>query len=311
MISLRKLTKHYGGLPALQELDLEVQRGDCFGLIGPNGAGKTTLIRILSTLLEPSDGLAYVDGKEVSEDPVGASSVIGYLPDTFPIYGDLRVWEFLEYYAGCYRVPRRRRMERVEGILDLVDLRGKRDEYARNLSRGMRQRLCLGKTLIHDPKLLLLDEPTSGLDPKARIEFRQLMRELVRLGKTVLISSHVLPELSEFCNSVGIMERGRMVLSGRVDEILARMKPHRTLVLEFLAGEELLLARLQAGGIPGARAWTVEGKKLTVDFDGKDEQLADFHHAVAAQPGVRLLTFTEQRSNLEDIFLKVAAHEVS
>ncbi len=318
MISIRKLAKSYAGVDALRDLDLEIPEGECYGLLGPNGAGKTTLIRILSTLLEPTDGLAYVGGHEVSEHSDRARAILGYLPDTFPVYGELKVSEFLEYYAGCYLVPRRERPARVEAVLELVDLRGKRDELARNLSRGMTQRLCLAKTLIHDPRLLLLDEPTSGLDPKARIEFRQLMKELVRLGKTILISSHVLPELSDFCTAVGIMEKGRMVVSGRVDDILARVQPHRSISLEFLAGLEWVVQRLEAARaapesdpvFAPAKSWSVDGRKLSLAFQGDDEALVALHHAVVAMP-VRLLTFSEHRGNLEDVFLKVAAYEVS
>lgn len=254
MIRARHLTREYDELKALSGLTLDVGQGDCYGLIGPNGAGKTTLLRILATLLLPSDGRAYVGPHEVADDPDGVRSLIGYMPDTLPTLETMTVREVLEYFGRCHAIVGNRLPRRVRDVLELVDLSAKEHSLVSHLSRGMRQRLCLGQTLMHDPQVLLLDEPASGLDPEARIEFRTLMKELRAMGKTIVISSHILTELSDFCNAVGIVEKGRLVLGGRVEDILARMKGTRTLQLDFLGDPGALRAALGPVATPGAVA---------------------------------------------------------
>ena len=223
MIEVRGLTKIYDGLRAVQNLNFNVSAGDIFGFIGPNGAGKTTTIRILATLILPSAGEAWICGQDVVKRPEAVREVMGYMPDHWGVYPDLRVREYLEFFAASYGIPRRERARAVDGVMELTDLGGLSDRLAGALSKGMRQRLCLAKTLIHDPQLLILDEPADGLDPRARIELRELLRELARMGKTVLISSHILTELSDLVTSVGIVERGELLMSGPVDEIVARL----------------------------------------------------------------------------------------
>ena len=221
MIRTTNLQKRYAGLEALRGIDLEVGEGDLYGFIGPNGAGKTTTIRILTTLLEPSGGEAFVDGLSVWQHKDRVRGIIGYLPDSFGVYRDMTVTEYLHFFAAAYGIPSKERRSLVGGLLELTDLSYKAHALIDTLSRGMQQRLGLARTLVHDPKVLVLDEPASGLDPRARIEIREILQELRRMGKTILLSSHILSELGEVCNRVGILERGELVAQGSLEEIMA------------------------------------------------------------------------------------------
>ena len=223
MINIVNLRKEYKGLTAVNDLSLHLNAGDIFGFIGPNGAGKTTTIKMLATLLKPTSGTATINGIDVVEHPEAVRERIGYMPAFFGIYDDMRVWEYLDFFAGAYRLPKAQRPRLINDVLALTDLTIKRDNYVEELSTGMKQRLCLAKTLIHDPKVLLLDEPASGLDPRARIEIKELFKELKAMGKTIIISSHILPELADFCNKVGIIERGQMLIEGDVQDIMAQV----------------------------------------------------------------------------------------
>ena len=214
MIEIRKLTKRFGTLVAVDHLDLEIGAGDIFGFIGPNGAGKTTTMRILVTLMEPTSGFAAVDGLDVTRKGKDVRRRVGYMPDFMGVYDDLKVFEYLEFFAAAFGIEYRRRKAIVEGVLELTDLVSKQSAQVDSLSRGMQQRLGLARVLIHDPKVLILDEPASGLDPRARIEIRELLRELKRMGKTIMISSHILSELEEICDQIGIIERGQLVFGG-------------------------------------------------------------------------------------------------
>src|SRR5437870_3297423 len=207
MIELINFSKRYGDLLAVDKLSMKIERGEIFGFIGPNGAGKSTTIRFLATLLRPTEGEGMIAGHSVTRDPLGVRRVIGYMPDSFGVYDGMRVWEFLDFFAVAYQVPRSRRRQVIGDVLELLDLTHKRDSYVNGLSRGMKQRLCLAKTLVHDPPVLILDEPASGLDPRARLEMKALLKELQAMGKTILISSHILSELADTCTSVGIIER--------------------------------------------------------------------------------------------------------
>ncbi len=223
MIETKQLTKHYGDLAALSDLTLEIRQGDIFGFIGPNGAGKTTTMRILATLLEPTSGQATIDGLDVTRKGKDVRRRVGYMPDFMGVYDDLKVFEYLEFFAAAFDIPAAKRQAIVEGVLELTDLQSKKHATVDSLSRGMQQRLGLARVLIHDPKVLILDEPASGLDPRARIEVRELLKELKRMGKTIMISSHILSELEEICDHVGIIEQGRLVFSGTMEEIRLRM----------------------------------------------------------------------------------------
>ena len=223
MIRTNLLTKFYGNLQALVDLDLNIQQGDIFGFIGPNGAGKTTTMRILATLLEPTRGKAFVNGMDVTKHGSKVRRSVGYMPDFMGVYDDLKVFEYLEFFAAAFSIHRSKRKAVVEGVLELTDLKSKKAVTVDSLSRGMQQRLGVARVLIHDPKVLILDEPASGLDPRARIEIRELLRELKRMGKTIMISSHILSELEEICDRVGILEHGKLVFSGTLEEIRAQL----------------------------------------------------------------------------------------
>ena len=222
MIQTLRLQKRYGKLVAVRNLNIEIEEGDIFGFIGPNGAGKTTTLRILATLLAPSWGEAYIDGINVMANPYGVKRVVGFMPDTFGVYDGMRLREYLDFFGAAYKIPKKKRSGMVDDVLTLTDLTSKADDYVSAFSRGMKQRCLLAKTLIHDPKVLLLDEPASGLDPRARIEIRELLKTLRGMGKTIMISSHILSELGDVCNKIGIIERGELledllgVLAGEV-----------------------------------------------------------------------------------------------
>ena len=204
-----------------------------FGFIGPNGAGKSTTIRFLATLLKATHGEGIVNGHSVTRDPIGVRRSVGYMPDNFGVYDGMKVWEFLDFFAVAYQIPRARRKQVIGDVLELLDLTHKRDDFVNGLSRGMKQRLCLAKTLVHDPPVLILDEPSSGLDPRARLEVKALLKELRRMGKTILISSHILTELADCCTSIGIIERGQLLMHGPIDEVYRRIRGNRTLEVRF------------------------------------------------------------------------------
>ena len=223
MLKIEKLSKNYEKFPALKELSLEVPDGQLHGFVGPNGAGKTTTMRILATLMAPTSGAAWVDGTNLVREGQKARKLVGYMPDFFGVYDNLTCREYLDFYARCYRIGAEERKRMGSQLLELVQLQEKENEYVNGLSRGMKQRLCLARSLIHDPKLLILDEPASGMDPRARAEMKGILRTLREMGKTVLISSHILPELSEMCDSLTILDHGELVFSGSVEELSDRM----------------------------------------------------------------------------------------
>jgi ABC-2 type transport system ATP-binding protein len=255
VIETRGLGKTYGQFTALKAIDLRVEPGDVYGFIGPNGAGKTTTIRILTTLLEPSVGEAWVDGASVLTDKQRIRGLIGYMPDDFGVYRDMTVTEYLQFFASAYGIPARERASLVGGLLELTDLAGKRDALIDTLSRGMQQRLGLARTLVHDPKVLILDEPASGLDPRARIEIREILKELQRMGKTILLSSHILPELETLCTRIGILERGELVAQGTVAEVVAKAAKDATVEVSTTDdARALVVVRELAGVVAAERA---------------------------------------------------------
>src|SRR6266403_1293801 len=235
MIETRDLTKTYGDLYALNRLTLKLEKGDVYGFIGPNGAGKTTTMRILATLLNPSWGEASVCGYSIYNGAKDIRRVIGYMPDFFGVYDDMKVIEYLEFFAAAYRIKGPERRKKCDQVLELVDLGYKRDALVTSLSRGMTQRLGLARVLLHEPQVLLLDEPASGLDPRARIEMRGLLKELRNMGKTILVSSHILPELADICNKIGIIERGKLLFDGDVSSAIRRVRSKK--VLHVIVGD--------------------------------------------------------------------------
>ena len=236
MLKIDSLTKNYGSFPALKGLSLEIPDGALHGFVGPNGAGKTTTLRILATLLRPTSGTAFVDGTDVVKDGQAARKLVGYMPDFFGVYDSLKCWEYLDFYARCYRIGAEERKKMTRRLLELVQLEEKEDEYVDALSRGMKQRLCLARSLIHDPKLLILDEPASGMDPRARAEMKGILRTLREMGKTVLISSHILPELAEMCDSLTILDHGELVFSGSVEALNDKMNGNAPLDIRLTEG---------------------------------------------------------------------------
>jgi len=302
------LVKRYPGTVAVAGLDLDIAEGEIFGLVGPNGAGKTTTLRILATLLRPTSGEAEVAGISVTKNPDDARRVLGFMPDVFGVYDDMKVWEYLDFFARCYGIPAARRRRMIGDLLDLVDLGDRRNAYVQGLSRGMQQRLCLAHTLVHDPQVLLLDEPASGLDPRARVELRELLRELRSLGKTIVISSHILPELEELCTSVAIVDHGRVLAQGRVSDIERRLRAGAVLRVKLLADN---------AGYETARSWFAEQPfvaSATLNPDGTieigfrgDDQATSRLLVAAVTAGLPIMTFARAASDLEELFLQVTA----
>ena len=315
-IQTRGLTRYYGKMVAVQDLNLTVPKGSLFGLIGPNGAGKTTTLRMLAGLLEPSAGEISINGKAISRDWHELRWQIGYMPDFFGVYEDLLVWEYLDFFARCYELPARRRKQVVDELLELVDLQEKRNAYVHTLSRGMLQRLCLAHALVHDPDVLLLDEPASGLDPRARVEMRELLRELGAMGKTVVLSSHILSELAELCDSIGIMEKGRLVSSGLLEQIRQQVEGGRKLKIKFLSDFKTMESELRniagVGEIyplePAGEAAVTQ--EVEVDFVGDENAVADLLEVLVARK-VRVASFRESRTGLEDLFLHLTKGDVA
>jgi ABC-2 type transport system ATP-binding protein len=308
IVVTRGLVKRYPGTVAVAGLDLAVGDGEIFGLVGPNGAGKTTTLRILATLLAPTAGHAEIAGIDVRRNPDAARRVLGFMPDVFGVYDDMKVWEYLDFFARCYGIPAAKRRRMIGDLLDLVDLGDKRDAYVQSLSRGMQQRLCLAHTLVHDPDVLLLDEPASGLDPRARVELRELLRELRSLGKTILISSHILPELEELCTSVAIVDHGRVLAQGKVSDIERRLRYGAVIRVSVLGGPESVAAARDhfAADARVASATVTAEDVVELGFRGGDEEAAELLSA-AIDAGVRIASFARAASDLEELFLQVTA----
>ena len=308
MIEIRGFTKLYGDFTAVENLSLKIDVGEMFGFIGPNGAGKSTTIRFLATLLKATAGQASVNGHSVVDDPIGVRRSVGYMPDNFGVYDGMKVWEFLDFFAVAYQVPRARRKQVLSDVLELLDLTHKRDDFVNGLSRGMKQRLCLAKTLVHDPPVLILDEPASGLDPRARLEVKALLKELRSMGKTILISSHILTELADCCTSIGIIERGQLLLHGPIDKVYREIKSHRTLEIRFAGSPEQGVSLIRSD--PKVRSVTVNTRSCTVELDGVDADVQKLLRAlVAADCG--LVSFADKEPTLEDVFMMVTRGLVS
>ncbi len=308
MIELINFTKKYGDLLAVDNLTLKIEPGEMFGFIGPNGAGKSTTIRFLATLLKATGGDGIVNGHRVCKDPLAVRRSVGYMPDAFGVYDGMKVWEFLDFFAVAYQIPRTRRRQVVADVLDLLDLTGKRDAFVNSLSRGMKQRLCLAKTLVHDPPVLILDEPASGLDPRARVEVKALLKELRQMGKTILISSHILTELADCCTSIGIIERGKLLMHGPIDEVYRRIRRNRIVHIKFLEKMEEGLSIVRS--LPETRDVQIEDHTITVELAAEDHQVADLLAKLTAA-GVRMSSFAEKEPTLEDVFMLVTKGAVA
>ena len=308
MLKIDHLTKNYGSFPALRDLSLEIPAGALHGFVGPNGAGKTTTMRILSTLMKPTSGTAYVDGTDVVKDGQKARKLVGYMPDFFGVYDSLKCWEYLDFYARCYRIGQTERKRMIRQLLELVQLQDKENEYVEALSRGMKQRLCLARSLIHDPKLLILDEPASGMDPRARAEMKGILRTLREIGKTVLISSHILPELAEMCDSLTILDHGQLVFSGSVEELSDRMNGNAPLDIRLTegCGEENVEAAVRClKELPAVTEITQEEPfLLKVRLAEGADVCPDVLRQLVMQ-GVPVCDFHRAPMNLEKVFMEV------
>ena len=330
VVATQNLTKRYGSFTALENLNLQIESGAIFGFIGPNGAGKTTAMRILATLLEPTSGEARINGLSVRDqsknNQMDIRRQIGYMPDFFGVYDRMKVWEYLEFFASAYYVDVKKRINMVTDLLALVDLSDKRGNYVEGLSRGMKQRLGLARCLIHDPTLLILDEPASGLDPRARVELRELLKELSRMGKTILVSSHILTELAEMCTHIGIIERGHLLTSGRVSDILRDLRHDRrtvTIRVQALAEYSETMAGVIGNGprVHQVRplAYDISNKpeagqlnllSWEVEVEGQEAELQQLLRYLIWQ-NIPVYDFAERQSNLEDIFMQVTKGIVS
>lgn len=306
-ILVQELSKAYNGRQAVSGLNLRVEAGDIFGFVGPNGAGKTSTLRMIATLLEPDEGEIQVYGHPVDSDSLQVRALLGYMPDTFGVYNDMRVGEYLEFFAACYRTPPLQRPALISDLLELVELAHRREDTTASLSRGMQQRLSLARTLIHDPQVLVLDEPAAGLDPRARVEIRQLMLQLASMGKTILFSTHILADVAEICTRVGIIEAGKLVACGTVAELHRQVLPRRQVLLTVLdqadkaqfvlAGVDSISGVSVVETLPSGRA------TLRFEFLGDDAALSQVLGSLF-QNGLQVLSFSEERHDLEQVFLR-------
>lgn len=300
MIKTENLTKKYGELFAIKGIELDLKQGDLFGFIGPNGAGKTTTMRIIATLSEPSWGEAYVCNHSIYSEPKEIRRLVGYMPDFFGVYDDMKVIEYLEFFAAAYRIKGPARRKKCDEMLEVVDLDFKRDAFANTLSRGQTQRLGLARVLLHDPQVLLLDEPLSGLDPRARIEMRNLLRRLGQTGKTIIVSSHILPELADICNKIGIIDRGVMSFSDEVSEVIKKVRDRVILHVGVAVDQERASKFLDANDdvdkvVKGDGFLVVTLKEGINDYSNLPTELIG--------EGFKLTLFQEEEVNLESAFM--------
>ena len=307
MIAVQGLTKVYGHRTALDAVSFEVPKGEIFGFVGPNGAGKTTTLRILASLLEPTAGRAFVDGADVMRQPDLVHDRLGYMPDFFGVYDQLTATEYLDFYAACYRIPRARRTKIAADLLELVGLADRRDHSVDTLSRGLKQRLCLARALVHDPAVLLLDEPASGLDPRARVEMREILKELQQMGKTIVISSHILPELTELCTMIGIIDQGRMRATGPVQDVIRELTSGRRLRIMVMGRRDEAVAILKA--LPSIRTVDMINGAIEAQYEGDDATAASILQALTAA-GISVSGFSQLEGGLEDAFLKATSEDV-
>lgn len=306
MLKVTDLKKAYGRYHALDGLSMTIKEGALYGFVGPNGAGKTTTIKILAGLLSADSGQVILDGVDAWKERQTLKGKIGYVPDTFGVYADLKVWEYMEFFSACYGLEGLMARKRCMALLEQVGLEGRADQYVDGLSRGMKQRLCLARALIHDPALLVMDEPSSGLDPKTRREFKELLQELNGEGKTILISSHVLSELDQMCTDIGIIDQGRMVLEGSMGEIMSRVERSDPLQILVYQNMDQAMAILRSHSLVGSIA--IKEDRLSVGFTGdhQDEALL-LQQLIDADVLVR--AFFRKQGSLESLFMQLTDHE--
>jgi len=309
IIKMAGLRKEFDDLIAVEGLDLSIPEGEIYGLIGPNGAGKTTTIRMACGLLEPTGGHVSVSCVDVHEDPERAQQFIGYLSDFFSVYEDLKVWEYLDFFAHAYKMPEAAIPARIDEVIRQVELEVKRDAMIKGLSRGMKQRLGIARAIIHKPRVLLLDEPASGLDPKARLDLRNLLRSLRDEGTTVLISSHILTELEGFCTSIGIMEKGQMIRSGTIEGIAAAETQFRVVRLSWVGQAEAIVRAKLEGNPQICELKVTQGVHAVFKASVREDELAEILASLVGA-GVKVVAFAEVKQTVEDLYLKLSHHEV-
>jgi ABC-2 type transport system ATP-binding protein len=307
LIAVKDLTKVYGSRTALDHVSFEVPEREIFGFVGPNGAGKTTTLRILAALLEPTGGRAFIDGADVMKEREKVHTRIGYMPDFFGVYDQLTVGEYLDFYAACYRQPKQRRQKIVDDLLALVGMTERKGQLVDTLSRGLKQRVCLARALVHDPAVLLLDEPASGLDPRARVEMREILKELQRMGKTIVISSHILPELTELCTMIGIIDHGRMRATGSVRDVIARLTSGRRLRITVIAEKDAAIEILEP--LPAVKHVEAVDGTIEAEYEGDEVTASDILAALTGA-GIRVSSFTPIEGGLEDAFLRATSEDV-
>lgn len=302
MLKIDNLCKKFGKFTAVDNLTLHVLKGDIFGFVGPNGAGKTTTMKIVAGLLRETSGRVYVDGVDALKDHRMVKEHIGYMPDFFGVYDNLKVSEYLDFYASIYGIYGVEKDKICDDLLELVDLSNKRGEYVDSLSRGMKQRLCLARSLIHNPKLLILDEPASGMDPRARFEMKAILKSLRDMGKTVIISSHILSELSEICTSIGIIDKGKMVANGKVEDIMKKLQGNRNIKMRVINKAEEAVVMLKE--MPQAISVVGNQNNIEVAIKGGDEEIQNILKKLVVND-IPVISFGEENEKLEDIFMKV------
>lgn len=301
-VQIEHLYVSYGQTHAVRGVSFEIPRGEVFGFIGPNGAGKSTTIKVLATLITPDSGVVRIGGINVADDPMRIRRMIGYMPDFFGVYEDLTAAEYLHFYAAAYQIPRHQRARTIDDVLALVDLQEKVAAPVDSLSRGMKQRLSLARVLLHDPELLLLDEPASGLDPRARIEMRELLKTLKEMGKTIIISSHILHELAQFCTRIGIIEAGRMITEGSLQEIYHNLGLLQVVHVQVLNLTDELARRVQA--IPGVETAERQTDRLAIRLRAEELPAEDLLEAMHAL-GCRIRMFQPEAMDMETAFMKL------
>ena len=302
MLSIRNLNKRYGRFQAVSDLNLDVPEGEIFGFVGPNGAGKTTTMKIICGLLRATSGEITLDGVDIIQNSRRMKEKIGYMPDFFGVYDDLKVSEYLEFYASIYNIKGQERKRITDDLLELVDLGSKREAYVDSLSRGMKQRLCLARSLVHNPRLLVLDEPASGMDPRARFEMKEILKNLKGMGKTIIISSHILPELAELCTSIGIIDQGRMVISGSNEEIMQQV--YNKKVVRLKVRDRLDDAVLILKEYPFVDKLVIGENTIQAGFGGGDGEMSRVLSNLINR-GIPVVSFAQMDGNLEDVFIKV------
>lgn len=306
MPEIYELCKKYGKFTALDSLSMNISENSIFGFVGPNGAGKTTTMKIMAGLLKADSGSIFVNGEDILKNMKSIRDKIGYMPDFFGVYDDLKVTEYMDFYAGTYYIPYSQRAELIDSLLEVVDLSNKKDAYVDALSRGMKQRLCLARSLIHDPELLILDEPASGLDPRARVEMKEILKRLREMGKTIIVSSHILPELAEMCSEIGIIDQGKLVTQGSVHDIMNRMHKNRIIRVKTSAPPELLIRLLKEQAT--VKEITENTDNVEFAFEGKNDDLTSILRNIVMN-GIPVYSFSENEGNLEEIFMSVTGGE--